>query len=82
MFLCAPRKDRPVSLGIFSLPGSDVMTPDLRREVGDTPGTDSCRYNNLSHPRSNTSLKVIRTCTNIKLLLKFIYLFAYYKYLV
>ncbi|XP_050979738.1 C-Jun-amino-terminal kinase-interacting protein 4 isoform X2 [Labeo rohita] len=51
------RKERPVSLGIFSLPGSDVMTPDLHREPVDTPGTDSWRYNNLSHPRSNTSLK-------------------------
>lgn len=51
------RKDRPVSLGIFSLPGSDVMTPDVRREAVDTPGTETCRYNNLSHPRSNTSLK-------------------------
>nr|XP_055031592.1 C-Jun-amino-terminal kinase-interacting protein 4 isoform X2 [Misgurnus anguillicaudatus] len=51
------KKDRPVSLGIFSLPGSDVMSPDLRRETVDTPGTDTCRYNNLSHPRSNTSLK-------------------------
>lgn len=51
------KKDRPVSLGIFSLPGSDVITPDVRREAVDTPGTDTCRYNNLSHPRSNTSLK-------------------------
>ncbi|XP_057213947.1 C-Jun-amino-terminal kinase-interacting protein 4 isoform X3 [Triplophysa rosa] len=51
------RKDRPVSLGIFSLPGSDVMTPDLHREAVDSPGTETWRYNNLSHPRSNTSLK-------------------------
>ncbi|KAF4106953.1 hypothetical protein G5714_012943 [Onychostoma macrolepis] len=51
------RKERPVSLGIFSLPGSDVMTPDLHREAVETPGTDTWRYNNLSHPRSNTSLK-------------------------
>uniref|UniRef100_A0A673ICM8 C-Jun-amino-terminal kinase-interacting protein 4 n=1 Tax=Sinocyclocheilus rhinocerous TaxID=307959 RepID=A0A673ICM8_9TELE len=52
------RKERPVSLGIFSLPGSDVMSPDLHREAVETPGTDTWRYNNLSHPRSNTSLKV------------------------
>ncbi|KAL1263874.1 hypothetical protein QQF64_004229, partial [Cirrhinus molitorella] len=52
------RKERPVSLGIFSLPGSDVMTPDLHREPVETPGTDTWRYNNLSHPRSNTSLKL------------------------
>lgn len=51
------RKERPVSLGIFSLPGSDVMTPDLHREAVETPGADTWRYNNLSHPRSNTSLK-------------------------
>uniref|UniRef100_A0A671LMG2 C-Jun-amino-terminal kinase-interacting protein 4 n=1 Tax=Sinocyclocheilus anshuiensis TaxID=1608454 RepID=A0A671LMG2_9TELE len=52
------RKECPVSLGIFSLPGSDVMSPDLHREAVETPGTDTWRYNNLSHPRSNTSLKV------------------------
>ncbi|XP_042590842.1 C-Jun-amino-terminal kinase-interacting protein 4 isoform X7 [Cyprinus carpio] len=52
------RKERPVSMGIFSLPGSDVMTPDLHREAVETPGTDTWRYNNLSHPRSNTSLKL------------------------
>uniref|UniRef100_A0A8C2AY39 Sperm associated antigen 9 n=1 Tax=Cyprinus carpio TaxID=7962 RepID=A0A8C2AY39_CYPCA len=52
------RKERPVSLGIFSLPGSDVMSPDLNREAVETPGTDTWRYNNLSHPHSNTSLKV------------------------
>ncbi|XP_016348582.1 C-Jun-amino-terminal kinase-interacting protein 4 isoform X2 [Sinocyclocheilus anshuiensis] len=51
------RKECPVSLGIFSLPGSDVMSPDLHREAVETPGTDTWRYNNLSHPRSNTSLK-------------------------
>ncbi|XP_016141615.1 C-Jun-amino-terminal kinase-interacting protein 4 [Sinocyclocheilus grahami] len=52
------RKERPVSLGIFSLPGSDVMTPDLHREAVETPGTDTWRYNNISHPRSNTSIKL------------------------
>ncbi|XP_026133186.1 C-Jun-amino-terminal kinase-interacting protein 4 isoform X7 [Carassius auratus] len=51
------RKERPVSMGIFSLPGSDVKTPDLHREAVEAPGTDTWRYNNLSHPRSNTSLK-------------------------
>ncbi|XP_073774092.1 C-Jun-amino-terminal kinase-interacting protein 4 isoform X3 [Danio rerio] len=49
------RKERPVSLGIFSLPGSDVMSPDVHRD--ESPGSDTWRYNNLSHPRSNTSLK-------------------------
>uniref|UniRef100_A0A8B9KV03 C-Jun-amino-terminal kinase-interacting protein 4 n=1 Tax=Astyanax mexicanus TaxID=7994 RepID=A0A8B9KV03_ASTMX len=56
--LCVARKERPVSLGIFQLPGADVMTPDLQREQVETPGTDTWRYNNLSHPRSNTSLQV------------------------
>ncbi|KAI4904753.1 hypothetical protein NFI96_025112 [Prochilodus magdalenae] len=55
------RKERPVSLGIFQLPGGDVMTPDLQREQVETPGTDTWRYNDLSHPRSNTSLKVCKT---------------------
>ncbi|XP_072523946.1 C-Jun-amino-terminal kinase-interacting protein 4 isoform X2 [Salminus brasiliensis] len=52
------RKERPVSLGIFQLPGADVLTPDLQREQVETPGTDTWRYNDLSHPRSNTSLKL------------------------
>ncbi|XP_039509764.1 C-Jun-amino-terminal kinase-interacting protein 4 isoform X4 [Pimephales promelas] len=52
------RKERPVSLGVFSLPGSDAMSPDLHRESVETPGTDTWRYNNPSHPRSNTSLKL------------------------
>uniref|UniRef100_A0A671LLM2 RH2 domain-containing protein n=1 Tax=Sinocyclocheilus anshuiensis TaxID=1608454 RepID=A0A671LLM2_9TELE len=60
------RKECPVSLGIFSLPGSDVMSPDLHREAVETPGTDTWRYNNLSHPRSNTSLKVRNAVTNVQ----------------
>ncbi|XP_077085862.1 C-Jun-amino-terminal kinase-interacting protein 4-like [Siphateles boraxobius] len=52
------RKERPVSLGVFSLPGSDAMSPNLHRESVETPGTDTWKYNNLSHPRSNTSLKL------------------------
>ncbi|XP_060795611.1 C-Jun-amino-terminal kinase-interacting protein 4 [Neoarius graeffei] len=51
------RKERPVSLGIFQLQGGDVRTPDLQREQVETPGTDTWRFNDLSHPRSNTSLK-------------------------
>ncbi|XP_061080686.1 C-Jun-amino-terminal kinase-interacting protein 4 isoform X3 [Conger conger] len=52
------RKERPVSLGLFPLPGGDaVVTPELHREAVETPGTDTWRYNVLSHPRSNTSLK-------------------------
>ncbi|XP_042363504.1 C-Jun-amino-terminal kinase-interacting protein 4 isoform X2 [Plectropomus leopardus] len=50
------RKERPISMGIFQLPGSDGMTPELQREPVDTP-SEPWRFNNLSHPRSNTSLK-------------------------
>ncbi|XP_034563521.1 C-Jun-amino-terminal kinase-interacting protein 4 isoform X2 [Notolabrus celidotus] len=50
------RKERPVSMGIFQLPGTDGMTPDLQREPVDT-SSEPWRFNNLSHPRSNTSLK-------------------------
>uniref|UniRef100_A0A8P4GR54 C-Jun-amino-terminal kinase-interacting protein 4 n=1 Tax=Dicentrarchus labrax TaxID=13489 RepID=A0A8P4GR54_DICLA len=54
------RKERPISMGIFQLPGTDGMTPDLQREPVDTP-SEPWRFNNLSHPRSNTSLKVLHT---------------------
>ncbi|XP_014189531.1 C-Jun-amino-terminal kinase-interacting protein 4 isoform X1 [Haplochromis burtoni] len=50
------RKERPVSMGLFQLPAADGMTPDLHREPVDTP-SEPWRFNNLSHPRSNTSLK-------------------------
>lgn len=50
------RKERPISMGIFQLPSTDRMTPDLQREPADTP-SEPWRFNNLSHPRSNTSLK-------------------------
>ncbi|XP_078135388.1 C-Jun-amino-terminal kinase-interacting protein 4 isoform X3 [Sander vitreus] len=50
------RKERPISMGIFQLPGTDGMTPDLQRESVDT-SSEPWRYNNISHPRSNTTLK-------------------------
>ncbi|XP_070783733.1 C-Jun-amino-terminal kinase-interacting protein 4 isoform X2 [Enoplosus armatus] len=50
------RKERPISMGIFQLPGTDGMTPDLQREPVDTP-SEPWRFNNLSHPQSDTSLK-------------------------
>ncbi|XP_038591359.1 C-Jun-amino-terminal kinase-interacting protein 4 isoform X1 [Micropterus salmoides] len=50
------RKERPISMGIFQLPGTDGGTPDLQREPVDTP-SEPWRFNNLSHPQSNTSLK-------------------------
>lgn len=46
-------------MGRFQLSGSDATTPDLRREPVDT-SSEPWRFNNLSHPRSNTSLKVRR----------------------
>ncbi|KAM9424541.1 C-Jun-amino-terminal kinase-interacting protein 4 isoform 2-T2 [Pholidichthys leucotaenia] len=51
-----PRKERPISMSLFQLPGTDGMTPDLHREPMDSP-SEPWRFNNLSHPRSNTSLK-------------------------
>ncbi|XP_076856181.1 C-Jun-amino-terminal kinase-interacting protein 4 isoform X2 [Brachyhypopomus gauderio] len=51
------RKERPVSLGIFQLPSGDAMVPDLQREQAEAPGPDGWRYNDLSHARSNASLK-------------------------
>ncbi|MCJ8738358.1 hypothetical protein PDJAM_G00034870 [Pangasius djambal] len=51
------KKERPVSLGIFQLQSGDVRTPELQREQAATPGTDAWRFNDLSHPHSNTSLK-------------------------
>ncbi|TRY83776.1 hypothetical protein DNTS_025261, partial [Danionella cerebrum] len=53
----AARQERPVSLGVFSLAGSDVMSPDTHRDALETPGSERWRCNNLSHPRSNTSLQ-------------------------
>uniref|UniRef100_A0A665VH60 Sperm associated antigen 9 n=1 Tax=Echeneis naucrates TaxID=173247 RepID=A0A665VH60_ECHNA len=50
-------KERPISMGIFQLPGPERMTPDLQREPVDTP-SEPWRFNNLSQPRSNISLKV------------------------
>ncbi|XP_034414322.1 C-Jun-amino-terminal kinase-interacting protein 4 isoform X4 [Cyclopterus lumpus] len=50
------RKERPISMGIFQLPGTDGVTSDLPREPVDTP-SEPWRFNNLSHPRSNASLK-------------------------
>ncbi|XP_014062962.1 C-Jun-amino-terminal kinase-interacting protein 4 isoform X3 [Salmo salar] len=50
------RKERPISMGLFQLPGSD-LTPDPQRETVETP-SESWRYNDLSHPHSNTSLKL------------------------
>ncbi|CDQ70018.1 unnamed protein product [Oncorhynchus mykiss] len=50
------RKERPISMGLFQLPGSD-LTPDPQRETVETP-SEPWRYNDLSHPHSNTSLKL------------------------
>ncbi|XP_056152874.1 C-Jun-amino-terminal kinase-interacting protein 4 isoform X2 [Lampris incognitus] len=50
------RKERPISMGIFPLPENDGLTPDLPRETVEAP-SEPWRFNNLSHPRSNTSLK-------------------------
>ncbi|KAM7146259.1 C-Jun-amino-terminal kinase-interacting protein 4 isoform 5-T5 [Macrochelys suwanniensis] len=52
------RKERPISLGIFPLPPGDaLLTPETQREGGETPGSEHWKFHELSHPRSNTSLK-------------------------
>ncbi|XP_024120764.2 C-Jun-amino-terminal kinase-interacting protein 4 isoform X5 [Oryzias melastigma] len=56
---CSPRrcrKERPVSMGVFQLPGGEGLTSDLHREPLDSP-SEPWRFNNLQHLRSNTSLK-------------------------
>uniref|UniRef100_A0A8C7LGV9 C-Jun-amino-terminal kinase-interacting protein 4 n=1 Tax=Oncorhynchus kisutch TaxID=8019 RepID=A0A8C7LGV9_ONCKI len=49
------RKERPISMGLFPLPGYD-LTSDSQREAVETP-SEAWRCKDLSHPRSNTSLK-------------------------
>ncbi|XP_016093992.1 C-Jun-amino-terminal kinase-interacting protein 4-like [Sinocyclocheilus grahami] len=52
------RKERPLSLGIFPMSGGgSSLTPDIRGRA-ETPGMEGWRFNNLSHQRSNTSLKL------------------------
>ncbi|XP_058139935.1 C-Jun-amino-terminal kinase-interacting protein 4 isoform X3 [Dasypus novemcinctus] len=51
------RKERPISLGIFPLPAGDgLLTPDTQKE-GETPGSEQWKFQELSQPRSHTSLK-------------------------
>ncbi|XP_031432291.1 sperm associated antigen 9a isoform X1 [Clupea harengus] len=51
------RKERPLSLGIFPTPGGNAaLTPEVLGR-GETPGTEGWRFNDLTHPRSNASLK-------------------------
>uniref|UniRef100_A0A452UCX7 Sperm associated antigen 9 n=1 Tax=Ursus maritimus TaxID=29073 RepID=A0A452UCX7_URSMA len=51
------RKERPISLGIFPLPAGDgLLTPDTQKG-GETPGSDQWKFQELSQPRSHTSLK-------------------------
>uniref|UniRef100_A0A8C2PDR3 C-Jun-amino-terminal kinase-interacting protein 4 n=1 Tax=Capra hircus TaxID=9925 RepID=A0A8C2PDR3_CAPHI len=52
------RKERPISLGIFPLPSGDgLLTPDTQKG-GETPGSEQWKFQELSQPRSHTSLKV------------------------
>ncbi|XP_030645654.1 sperm associated antigen 9a isoform X2 [Chanos chanos] len=51
------RKERPLSLGIFPVSGGgNSLIPDAAGRA-ETPGTECWKLNDLSHPRSNTSLK-------------------------
>ncbi|XP_073797732.1 sperm associated antigen 9a isoform X6 [Danio rerio] len=52
------RKERPLSLGIFPMSaGGSSLTPDVQGRA-ETPGMEGWRFNNLSHQRSNASLKL------------------------
>uniref|UniRef100_A0A8C1FNZ8 C-Jun-amino-terminal kinase-interacting protein 4 n=1 Tax=Cyprinus carpio carpio TaxID=630221 RepID=A0A8C1FNZ8_CYPCA len=52
------RKERPQSLGVFPMSsGGSSLTPDIQGRA-ETPGMEGWRFNNLSHQRSNASLKV------------------------
>uniref|UniRef100_A0A8C2EAW4 C-Jun-amino-terminal kinase-interacting protein 4 n=1 Tax=Cyprinus carpio TaxID=7962 RepID=A0A8C2EAW4_CYPCA len=57
------RKERPLSLGIFPMSGGGTsLTPDVQGRA-EAPGTEGWRFSNLSHQRSNASLKVhTNTC--------------------
>uniref|UniRef100_A0A8C1DRT3 C-Jun-amino-terminal kinase-interacting protein 4 n=1 Tax=Cyprinus carpio carpio TaxID=630221 RepID=A0A8C1DRT3_CYPCA len=56
------RKERPQSLGVFPMSsGGSSLTPDIQGRA-ETPGMEGWRFNNLSHQRSNASLKFIVFC--------------------
>ncbi|XP_073698951.1 sperm associated antigen 9a [Garra rufa] len=51
------RKERPLSLGIFPMSGGGTsLMPDIQGRA-ETLGMEAWRFNNLSHQRSNASLK-------------------------
>uniref|UniRef100_A0A8C1YV12 Sperm associated antigen 9a n=1 Tax=Cyprinus carpio TaxID=7962 RepID=A0A8C1YV12_CYPCA len=51
------RKERPQSLGVFPMSGGgSSLKPDIQGRA-ETPGMEGWRFNNLSHQRSNASLK-------------------------
>ncbi|XP_075417710.1 C-Jun-amino-terminal kinase-interacting protein 4 isoform X2 [Tenrec ecaudatus] len=51
------RKERPISLGIFPVPAGDgLLTPDTQKG-GEAPGAEQWKCQELSQPRSHTSLK-------------------------
>uniref|UniRef100_A0A3B4BCN9 RH1 domain-containing protein n=1 Tax=Periophthalmus magnuspinnatus TaxID=409849 RepID=A0A3B4BCN9_9GOBI len=49
-FLLKCRKERPISIGLYQLPGPDGVTPDPHRQPEDA--AEPWRFNNLSHPTS------------------------------
>ncbi|XP_037547476.1 C-Jun-amino-terminal kinase-interacting protein 4 [Nematolebias whitei] len=51
------RKERPICMDLFQLPGIDGVTSELQREHRDSP-SEPWKFNNLSHPLSNTSIGV------------------------
>uniref|UniRef100_A0A669CBT8 C-Jun-amino-terminal kinase-interacting protein 4 n=1 Tax=Oreochromis niloticus TaxID=8128 RepID=A0A669CBT8_ORENI len=57
-FFNLPRRERPLSLGIFpSSGGASLLIPDPQARA-ETLSTESWRFTDSSQPRSNTSLKV------------------------
>uniref|UniRef100_A0A8C4ZTM1 RH2 domain-containing protein n=1 Tax=Gadus morhua TaxID=8049 RepID=A0A8C4ZTM1_GADMO len=50
------RKERPISGGIFPLPGTDSVTSDLQRDVPESP-SQPWRFAGQSQPRCNASLQ-------------------------
>ncbi|KAA0706010.1 C-Jun-amino-terminal kinase-interacting protein 4 [Triplophysa tibetana] len=55
--LARVRKERPLSLGVFPMSGGvSSLTTDVQGRA-EIPGMEGWRFNQLSHQRSNTSLK-------------------------
>uniref|UniRef100_A0A8C5C5A8 C-Jun-amino-terminal kinase-interacting protein 4 n=1 Tax=Gadus morhua TaxID=8049 RepID=A0A8C5C5A8_GADMO len=63
-------KERPISGGIFPLPGTDSVTSDLQRDVPESP-SQPWRFAGQSQPRCNASLVIIIILHALELVLVF-----------